>query len=140
MTQVYGSLISEAILAGTSKGDGSLLGGRVRAHTEIITMASQATSNTIPLAKVDKGQAFLLGVHHASATLGSSTVAVGITGSTAKYKAAGTFTSTDTPTLWGKTATIGVKLTAAELVILTIGAAALPSSGTYVVTTLWSFN
>lgn len=137
MTTAYGSVLSSA-LQGTGQADGALHKGRVRVCTEVITLASQPTSNTIPIAVPDKGWAFLFGVHNVSATLGSSTIAVGITGSTAKYKAAATFTSTDTPTLYGKTATIGVKLSAQETLFLTIAAAALPASGTYVHSTYWS--
>jgi hypothetical protein len=137
MTQVYGANISAAILAGTDKGDGSYLGGRIHVFREIITLASQPTSNTIPVATPDKGMIFLFGMHTTSASLGSTTVAAGITGSTAKYKAAATFTATDTPTLFGKAAA-QTKLTAAELVFLTLAAATAPSSGTYVVDTYWA--
>lgn len=140
MTAVYGANLSANILAGIDKADGSLIKARVRVFTEVITMASQATSNTIAIANADKGWAFMFGIHNASASLGSATVAVGITGSTAKYKAAATFTATDTPTLYGKTAVQGVKLTAAELLFITIAVAALPSSGTYVHSTYWSYT
>jgi hypothetical protein len=47
MTAVYGANFSANILAGIDKGDGTYLGGRVRLYREIITMASQPTSNTI---------------------------------------------------------------------------------------------
>lgn len=137
MTAVYGANFSANILAGIDKGDGTYLAGRVRLFREIITLASQPTSNTIVVATPRKGFAFLFGVHATDTSLGSSTVAVGITGSTAKYKAAATFTATDTPTVWGKAAAM-TKLTAAETVFITIAAAALPSSGTYVVDTYWA--
>lgn len=136
MTTVYGALLA-GVGAGTGNADGGRVGGRVRVHTEVITMAAQATSNTIPVAYAKTGWSFLFGIVTASATLGSSTIAIGISGSTAKYKAAATFTSADTPTLFGKAAAM-TKLTADETLFITIAAAALPGAGTLTVTTYWS--
>lgn len=137
MTAAYGANFSANILAGIDKGDGTYLAGRVRLFREIITLASQPTSNTIVVATPRKGFAFLFGAHTTDTSLGSSTVAIGITGSTAKYKAAATFTATETPTMWGKAAAM-TKLSAAETVFITIAAAALPASGIYVVDTYWA--
>lgn len=57
-------------------------------------------------------------------------------GDTAKYRAAATFTTADTPTFFGianKATALQVPLPAEEEVIVTIAVAALPSSGTWVV-------
>lgn len=85
-------------------------------------------------------------------SLGSSTIALGNAGNgnAAKYKAAGTFTSTDTPTSFGLTASMGVPITSGfdcltgaatgytqgaqggalyEDIIMTVGVANLPGSG-----------
>ena len=137
MTVVYGANFSAAKLAGTALADGFLIRARPRVQTEVITMAAQATSNTIPVATADTGWSFLFGIISTTATLASATIAIGITGSTAKYKAAAVFTATDTPTFFGKAAVIGVKLTAPETLIITIAAAALPVAGTLVVSTFW---
>ncbi|MGB8274854.1 MAG: hypothetical protein WCF16_06230 [Alphaproteobacteria bacterium] len=104
--------------------------GRVRCFNEKVTLASQPTTDTIEVAKLPKGARVLYGVMTSSASLGSSTVAIGISGTTGKYRAAATFTAVDTPTLFGVAANVGEALTAEEIVFITIAAAALPASGT----------
>lgn len=109
-------------------------GARMRAYRASITLASQASGDTIVLANVPAGYIFNGGEIVTDTSLGSSTVAVGVSGSTASMKAAGTFTATDTPTMFGKASAIAETAPAARQVILTIGAAALPASGQLVVT------
>jgi len=104
--------------------------GRVRVFNEKIALATQTTSDTIEVARLPKGARLLYGTLTTSVTLGSSTVAIGIAGTTGKYRAAATFTTTDTPTLFGVAANVGEALTAEEIVFITIGAASLPGSGT----------
>ena len=88
----------------------------------------------IVLAKIPAGYTFAFGMINASATFGASaTVAIGVSGTTGKYRAAATHTAT-VPTLFGLyTAADDVPLAAAETVLLTVGVAALPSSGSAVV-------
>jgi hypothetical protein len=89
---------------------------------------------------------FAYGVLNTDTSLGTSTVAIGISGSTGKYKAAGTFTATSTPTLFGVNAAVAsTSHTSSEVgssplgegtnedVIMTVATAALPASGTLVV-------
>jgi len=65
-------------------------------------------------------------------TLGASaTVAIGITGTTGKYRAAAVKTSV-VPEVFGPSAGMAT-LAADEEIFITIGAASLPSSGTLVV-------
>jgi hypothetical protein len=102
---------------------------------------SQATSDTLVVGNLPPGATFAYGVINASATLGSSTVAIGITGTTGKYRAAATFTTADTPTLFGIAtvqAAADPALTAEENVFITIATAALPASGTLVVELFYS--
>ncbi|MFK4647219.1 hypothetical protein ABIF96_005793 [Bradyrhizobium ottawaense] len=113
--------------------------GTVRAQTAVVTMATQTTSDTIVVGVLPKGSIFLYGVLNNSATLGSSTVAIGITGTTGKYRAAATKTST-TPEVIGVGGNHGVALSAAETVFITIGAASLPSSGTLSVSLFYAEN
>jgi hypothetical protein len=113
--------------------DGSLQGGHVRVYQETITLAAQATTDTIVVALPTKGETFLYGVLTSTVSLGTSTIAIGITGTTGKYRAAATFTATDTPTMFGVTSAMSSKLTADETVFITIATAALPGSGTLVV-------
>lgn len=118
----------------------SVYGARVKRLRATVTLASQTTSDTILLGTLPTGATFAYGVLTASATLGSSTVAVGISGTAGKYRAAATFTSADTPTFFGTAATVGAAspLAAEENVIATIAAATLPSSGTLVVDLYYS--
>ena len=111
---------------------GAVVDGNVRVKRATITLATQTTSDTIVVAKGGNGENFLYGVINNTVSLGSSTVAIGVTGTTGKYKAAGTKTSTNTPALFGVVAA-QVALTAEEEIFITIGAASLPSSGTLVV-------
>lgn len=124
---------------------GTVVGGRVRRFRSVITLASQAQA-AYSLFRVPPGHVFAYGVITTDTSLGSSTAAIGTAGSSAKYKAAAVFTATDTPTLFGKAAAIGAAAAtsstvgsspkgtgADEDVILTVGAASLPSSGTLVI-------
>lgn len=99
----------------------------------VVTLAAQTTSDTIVLAKVPAGYRFLRGNITSSVSLGTSTVAIGISGSTGKYRTAAVFTATDTPTAFGNAAAVGAKLTAEETIFITIGTASLPASGRLVV-------
>jgi len=111
-------------------------GARLRRYRATITLASQVfgAGNEIYLAYVPAGLTFAYGVITSDTSLGTSTVSVGTAASVAKYKAAAVFTSTDTPTMFGKTATITqTALTAEEQILLQVLVANLPASGTLVV-------
>lgn len=114
--------------------NGAVHEARVRRYRAKITLASQTTSDTIVLARVPQGSAFAYGVLNTTDSLGTSTIAIGITGTTGKYRAAATFTTTNTPTLFGPAAAAAADpLTAAETIFITIAVANLPASGTLVV-------
>ncbi|WP_271896321.1 hypothetical protein [Candidatus Phyllobacterium onerii] len=110
-------------------------GGNSRRYRATITLASQASGDTITLARIPVGSYFDGGSMVSTVTLGTSTVAIGVAGTAAKYKAAAVFTAVDTPTAFGTAAQTGSQtgLTAYEDIILTIGVAALPAAGTLVV-------
>jgi len=121
--------------------DGSVVGGRLRRYRATITAASQAAADTIVLNKIPAGSVFAYGVLNASATMGASaTIAIG-TFTTADvaidadiYRTAATFTTANTPTLFGNNlGAVDAAFTSDTLVKLTVGTAALPSSGTLVV-------
>lgn len=133
MAQTYATEISGQASTPTTMANGGVVGGRLRRFRATVTLASQADGDTIVLAKLPAGYAFAFGVINASATLGSSTIAIGTSGTAGKYRAAATFTAA-APTLFGVVgAQDDAALTAEETVIATVGAAALPSSGTMVV-------
>lgn len=133
MAQTYATEISGQSSVPTTMANGGVVGGRLRRFRATVTLASQADGDTIVLAKLPAGFAFAYGIINASATLGSSTIAIGVNGTAGKYRAAATFTAA-APTLFGAVAAVDdAALTAEETVIATVGTAALPSSGTMVV-------
>jgi hypothetical protein len=97
--------------------------------------AAVTTSDNIALADVPSGYKFLFGVINTSATLSTSTVAIGITGATGAYRAAAVLTAVDTPAFFAPAITGGAAaaLTATTRVFLTPAVASLPTSGTVVV-------
>jgi hypothetical protein len=114
---------------------GAIHGGRMRVYRAKITLASQATTDTIVLARIHRGQRVCFGILTSSVTLGTATIAIGITGTTGKYRAAATFTAVDTPTLFGPAASVAGAdpIATDEDIFITIATAALPASGTLVV-------
>lgn len=134
MANTYASEVSGLGTTPTGKANGGVQGGRLRRFRATVPFASQASGDTITLANVPAGHTFAYGIVNASATFGASaTVAIGTAASAGKYRAAATHTAT-VPTLFGVyTAADDVPLTADETVILTVGVAALPSSGSAVV-------
>lgn len=123
----------------TVAASGGLQGARLRRFRATIEYDGQASGDTIVLADVPAGYAFAYGVLTASATAGASaTVAIGISGTAGKYRAAATFTTANVPTPFGLAAAVkGAALTAKERVIATVGTAALPTSADYLIVDLY---
>lgn len=117
----------------------SVYGGRLKRLRASFTYNTQTTSDTLVVGNLPAGATFAYGVLNADTSSGSTTLAIGISGSTAKYRAAAAFTSTDTPTFFGKTATVNASpLSAEETVIVTLAAANAPASGSLVVDLFYS--
>lgn len=134
MAETFATEVAGLNATPITKSNGAVHGGRLRRFRATIALASQASGDTIVLADLPAGYAVAYGVLISSASLGTATLAVGISGTAGKYRAAATFTATDTPTMFGiATALDDAPLTATERVIATVGTAALPSSGTLVV-------
>lgn len=112
---------------------GQAINSKVHVFRNVITMASQPTTDTQLLARVPAGYVILGGELITDTSLGSATIAVGIAGTAAKYKAAAVLTATDTVTPYGKAAAVAEgPLTTDTEILATIATAALPSSGTLV--------
>jgi len=81
-------------------------GGRVRVLSDTLTYASQASGSTLVFGGgyIPKGARVIFGTMTTSASTGSATVSVGISGSTAKYKALAAYTTADVPLVFGVTA------------------------------------
>jgi hypothetical protein len=114
--------------------------GRLRRFKSVVTFATQTTSDTIEVAKLPKGARVAFILITVDTSTGTSTVALGIAGSTAKYKAAGAVTTTNVPQIFGVAAALGEALTAEEIVIITIGTASLPGSGRMVIEFFYSVD
>lgn len=105
------------------------------------TLASQLTTDTLVVGNLPPGATFAFGVLNSTTSLGSSTLAIGITGTTGKYRAAAAFTAADTPTFFGLALQAGAAdpaLSAEENVFITIAGATLPAAGTLVVDLYYS--
>lgn len=80
-----------------------------------------------------RGSRFLCGMISTSLSLGTSTVAIGVSGATGRYRTAAVFTAVDTPTLFGNvlTGAAAGPLAADDNVIMTIATANLPNTATH---------
>lgn len=121
-----------------TKSNGGVQGGRLRRWRATITLASQAIGDTIVLANVPAGHTFAYGLLNGSVSLGTATIAIGNDTTAGKYRADAVHTAT-VPTLFGLySAADDVPLTDDEEVVLTVGTAALPASGTLLVELFFS--
>ena len=119
----------------------TVYGARLKRLRATITFASQTTSDVIQLGNLPAGAVFAFGQINVSASTSTATLAIGISGTPAKYAAAAAYTTTDTPTLFGKNAVVAASdagSSAEETLIATIGTASLPASGTAVVDIYYS--
>lgn len=130
---------------------GGVVGGRLRRFRGLVTLASQAVgtvSFTSPSGgiRIPPGHTFAYGVINTDTSLGTATLAIGISGSTGKYRAAAVHTATNTPTFFGVVAAVAASSETSgtigsapkgtgtdEDIVLTTAVAALPASGTLVV-------
>lgn len=112
-----------------TKRDPSTEHAKLRRVSRTWVCAAQAAGSRLIGPKLPKGAR---GVHHVltvSATLATTTLAVGITGTAAKYGAAATYTAADTPVSLKKAALLAVELAADEQIYITTAVAALPNGG-----------
>lgn len=109
-------------------------GARFRRYRASITLAAQATTDNILLAVLPSGSTYCFGMLTSSVSLATSVIAIGtnqVHASNGQLRAAGTFTTVDTPTPFGLTSALtAAALTADTRIYLTIATAALPGAGT----------
>ena len=141
----------------------NLVGGKERIFVEKITLAAQVNGSIFGVARLPL-PAVLLGITVlTSVTLGSSTLKFGNAGNgnSAIYGAAAALTATNTPTTWAASGTYGQQITSGydcqsgaqvtayapgaagglyEEVIMTVGGADLPGSGTVLVLTRYMID
>jgi len=120
------------------------VGAKTHVWTERITLAAQASGVNIPVARIPYGSALLDIMVTGSVSLGSATLAFGDMNNVARFSAAAVNTGVDASAHKLNSASAGALLTtcydylgvasqAYEDVIMTVAAAALPGSGTLVV-------
>lgn len=132
MTVLYSAEMAGLAAVPVSLPSGGIVDGNVRVKRATITLASQTTSDTIVIAKATEGESFLYGVVNTDTSLGSAQIAIGVSGTVAKYKAAAVQTATNAPAIFGVNAGTAT-VTASEEIFITISAANLPASGNLVV-------
>lgn len=139
MTVFYSTELASITATPVVKAASAGYGARLIRFRAQITLATQTTSDTIVVAIVPAGYAFAFGIITTSVSLATSTVAIGITGTTGLYRTAAVFTATDTPTLFGNNGAISqATLTADQTIFITIAVASLPASGNLVVDMFFS--
>lgn len=142
MTTFY-SKATDGVLNATGAlqlGNAALLGGRVRALVAVYDLATITvlSGDEMVIGEVPKGSVPLGGVMNATATMGAAaTLAIGIAGTTGKYRTAAVFTAA-APTLYGNAGVLGEPLAAAEEVKVTVAAANLPTAGELVIVHLYT--
>lgn len=137
-TDLTGSANQTTVPAGY-KPSATVNQARLKRLRGLFTYATQTTSDTLVIGNLPTGATIAFGAITTSVSTGSATLAVGITGTTGKYKAAGAVTTADVPQLFGLASAVGsAPLAAEEQVFVTIGTASLPGSGTLVVDLYYS--
>ena len=140
MTTFYSAELTGYASVPVVKPSATQYSGNVVVYQGSITMAAQATTDTIVYGVVPAGSFFLYGIIDADTSTATATLALGITGTTGKYRAAAAFTTINTPTLFGIAAaslsTAG--LLATETQFVTIGTAALPGAGNLILQQFWA--
>lgn len=139
MAVLFGQQMTKLRVAPITTPDPGFVDATVRAFVEEITLATQTTSDTIEVARLPKGAKLLYGILSTSVTLATAQIALGITGTTGKYRAAAVLTAL-LPEVFGANAGIGEPTAAEEIVFITISVASLPASGTLRVILVYTFD
>lgn len=140
MARFYSRETSGVIgVANPAKALGNVYDARLKRMRAVIDYDGQASGDDIVLGELPVGAVFAFGVLTASATAGASaTLAIGTTGTLGKYRAAATFTAANTPTTFGTAAGASMApLAAPELLLATVGTAALPNSADYLIVDIY---
>lgn len=119
----------------------TVYGARLKRLRGTFTLATQTTADTLVIGNLPAGAVFAFGKITSSVSLGTSTVAIGVTGATGRYRTAAVFTAVDTPTDFGPATQVAQSdagLAAEEQVFATIGIASLPAAGTLVIDLYYS--
>lgn len=119
----------------------TVYGARLKRLRGTFTYNTQTTSDTLVVGNLPAGATFAFGLVNTSVSTSTATLAIGTSANTSKYAAAASYTTANAPTLFGTNATVSATdpaLSAEEQVIVTIGTASLPGSGTLVIDLFYS--
>lgn len=124
----------------TVKRSGGDIGARLRRNIASFDLSTvtYAVGDVLGLGPVPKGAS---GISHritSSVTLATSTIAIGIPGTTGKYRTAAAFTAVDTPTAVAKASTLDDTLAANEDHQAIIAVADLPAVGLLTIETFYT--
>lgn len=108
-------------------------GGSLHRSRNIINLASQLAADIVKCAPLPIGMVFAFGKINASATLGSTTLSIGYSGSTAAYRADATFTAAVATTFGLSPEVDNDPSTSTIEPLVTFATATAPSSGVLVV-------
>lgn len=142
MAETYSNELDGALNASTepaSKAEGYLVGARMRVVRATVDLASQASGDTIVIAKPQPGMVFAFGVITTDTSLSTATISIGDTDDPDGYRVDATLTSTDTPEVFGTVAGINdstngpIVYDGTTEVKITVATASLPASGRMVV-------
>lgn len=112
---------------------------KLRLKIDTFTLAAQSAADTLTCTPGPSvGRLIAVGLL-TDTSLGSTTIQIGISGTAAKYKADGTFTTTDQIVWFMKGAAVA-NVTAAETIIATLSTATAPASGTLTIFQLYTVN
>lgn len=118
-----------------------IAGGKVRSlHNQIACAAQGAGTLALPVNTLPKGACVLALLVSCSGTPTAATLAIGITGTTGKYRAAAVTPAVGVVEWAGVAANLGTPLTAAETLIGTIAGGALPATGNLNIDVLYVDN
>lgn len=116
--------------------DSALQQGKVRSLQATFNLANavQANNDVLTLGQIPANARIKTIRMTSSVSLAASTVAIGVAGTVAKYRAAGVFTAVDVPTNVGPgaAAKAAAANALAETLIATVTTAALPAAGTLI--------
>ena len=108
--------------------------GRVRVLSDVITLASQAVNDTIPIGTLPVGARVTHGMVVVSTSLGSSRPTIGTASDDDAFASSLSISSSTEPTFFAKGDLGKDALTETTEIIVKVKTAALPASGTAVVT------
>lgn len=122
--------LAAPLVAGGPKIEQALYSGKLRTALAEFTFQADATGTyLIPEWQFSPGQRVIEVAVNTSVSLGTAQFALGIAGAVGKYRAAAVLTAADQWVVTALNAAVGVRLAAAEQVIMTTTVAALPASG-----------